>query len=176
MNKIVLPMALIALILSVFTLLKYHTGSEVAYVDINKLMEGYQRTQTERESFNKKVSLLKANVDSLMVEWQNELASYEKERLSMGKKELVLKQELLKGKQKKLNDYQQIIQNQIQEENQKITQTIINDINDYVAQFGERNNCRIILGAQGSGNIMYANEATDLTETVLAGLNQQYGK
>lgn len=171
MNKIVFAMALIALVFSSYTLFKQNANSDVAYVDINKLMEGYHKTQTERDSFNKKVATLKANVDSLVGEWQNELISYEKERLSLSKNELELKQEILKGKQQKLNDYQQAIQNQIQEENQKITQTIINDINDYVAEYGKKNGYKLILGAKGDGNVMYAEKLSDLTETVLAELN-----
>jgi len=106
-----------------------------------------------------------------MGDWQNELLSFEKERLSMTTKELEQKQQSLKGKQQKLNDYQRAIQNQIQKEDQKITQTIINDINDYVTEFGKRNDYKIILGAKGDGNVMYAEEVSDLTEIVLAELN-----
>ncbi|MEN1784860.1 MAG: OmpH family outer membrane protein, partial [Bacteroidota bacterium] len=77
-------------------------------------------------------------------------------------------------KQQQLNNYQQAIQKQIQEEDQKMTQTVINDINAYVKEYGKREGHRIIFGARGSGSIMYAEEAANLTETVLAGLNAQY--
>ncbi|WP_420603224.1 OmpH family outer membrane protein [Flagellimonas sp.] len=174
MNKLPLYISILALIAGCATFFLSLSKSELVYVDINKLIEGYERTKTEREAFNKKANTLKANVDSLMVDWQNELKTYEKERLSMTKKELDLKQELLQGKQQQINNYQQATQKQIKEEDQKMTQTIINDINDYVKEYGKKEGYRIIFGAKGSGNIMYAEDVSDLTQTILEGLNAEY--
>ncbi|NER12985.1 OmpH family outer membrane protein [Leptobacterium flavescens] len=174
MNKLALPLALIALIGSVFSFFYFQSQSELVYVDVNKLLEGYDRTKVEQEAFNKKATTLKANVDSLIVDWQNQLKKYEKERASMSKKEKELQQELLNGKQQQINNYQQAVQRQIQEEDQKMTQTVINDINDYVKEYGKNNGFKIIFGAGGNGNIMYAHEASDLTREVLEGLNKSY--
>ena len=84
------------------------------YVDVNKLLDGYKRTKIVRAQFEEKAKTLNANVDSLLVDWQNELKIYEKERSKMSKKELELKQELLGNKQQQINNYQQAIQKQIQ--------------------------------------------------------------
>ncbi|WP_339141955.1 OmpH family outer membrane protein [Croceitalea sp. MTPC5] len=174
MNKLALPISILALLASVFLFFYSQSKSDLVYVDINKLVEGYDRTAKEREAFDKKTTTLKANVDSLMVNWQNELKTYEKERSSMTKKELKLKQELLQNKQQQINNYQQAIQKQIQEEDQKMTQTVINDINDYVKDYGKQKGYTIIFGASGSGNIMYAGDASDLTPIILEGLNADY--
>jgi len=174
MNKLSFPLALIALILSVFSFFYFQSSSDQVYVDVNNLMEGYERTKIVRTEFETKAKTLNANVDSLMVDWQNELKLYEKERSKMSKKELELKQELLGNKQQQINNYQQAIQKQIQEEDKKATQTIINDINDYVKEYGKRKGYKIIFGASGSGNVMYADEEADLTEDVLKGLNTEF--
>ncbi len=174
MTKLALPISILALIASIFSFFYFQSKSELVYVDINKLLEGYKRTKVEREAFNKKATTLKANVDSLMTDWQKELKTYEKERASMSKKELSLKQELLGNKQQQINNYQQAIQKQIQEEDQKVTQTVINDINDYVKEYGKKKGYPIIFGAGGNGNIMYAEEASDLTNDVLTALNASY--
>jgi len=55
-----------------------------------------------------------------------------------------------------------------------MTQTVINDINDFVKDYGKNHGYPIIFGAGGNGNIMYAEEASDLTGEVLEGLNAQY--
>lgn len=174
MNKLSFPLALIALILSVFSFFYFQTTSKLVYVDVNKLLEGYKRTKVVRVQFEEKVKTLNANVDSLMTDWQKELKTYEKERSKMTKKELELKQELLGNKQQQINNYQQAIQKQIQEEDKKTTQTVINDINDYVKEYGKEHGYKIIFGASGSGNIMYAGEGTDLTQDVLEGLNAEF--
>ena len=174
LNKLVTPMAILALLVSTGAIIMSFTNSDLVYVDVNKLLEGYNRTKIDREAFNKKASAMKANVDSLMTDWQNELKTYEKERASMTKKELELKQQLLQNKQQQIGNYQQAIQKQIQEEDQKMTQTVINDINGFITDYGKENGYKIILGAKGDGNIMYAQEASDLTQTILDELNRQY--
>ncbi|MDC8005223.1 OmpH family outer membrane protein [Aureisphaera galaxeae] len=174
MKKLAFPLALVALLISAVSLFDFGSNSELVYVDVNKLMEGYERTEVERSLFEKKAQKLQANVDSLIGNWQEELKAYEKDRASMSKKELELKQELLANKQQQIGNYQQAIQQQIQEEDQKATQTVINDINDYIKEYGEKNGHKIIFGASGTGNIMYADSMTDLTEDVLAGLNEEY--
>jgi outer membrane protein len=176
MKKSPFYLALIAVVISSFSLYKSFSGSELVYVDVNKLIEGYKRTKIAKEEFEMKATLMKSNVDSLITEWQKELQIYEKERSSLSAKELELKQELLGNKQQQINSYQEAIQKQIQEEDKKTTQTVINDINDYVKEYGKKKGYKIIFGASGGGNIMYADESTDLTEEVLKGLNSQYDK
>lgn len=174
MNKLAVSLAVLALVASVASYFLLQSNSDLVYVDVNKLLDGYSRTKVERKAFDKKTNVLKANVDSLLTDWQSELKVYEKERASMSKKEVELKQQLLNNKQQQLNNYQQAIQKQIQEEDQKMTQTVINDINAYVKDYGKNNGYPIIFGAGGNGNIMYAADASDLTEEVLTGLNNQY--
>lgn len=175
-NKVLLYVASIALLLSLLAIYFSRTSSELVYVDVNKLMEGYKRTKVEKEAFEKKATTMKGNIDSLVTGWQKELQAYEKERASMTPKELELKQELLSNKQQQINGYQEAIQKQIQEEDKKVTQTVINDINDYVKEYGKSKGYKIIFGATGGGNIMYAAENADLTEKVLKGLNAEYDK
>lgn len=174
MNKVSLPLAIIAILISLFTFFYLQSKSELVYVDVNRLMDGYKRTKVERAKFEEKAKGLQANVDSLIGGWQNELKVYEKERSSMSSKEIELKQELLSNKQQQIGSYQQAIQKQIQDEDQKASQTIINDINDYVKEYGKIHNHKIIFGASGSGTIMYADESTDLTIVILEGLNKEY--
>jgi outer membrane protein len=164
-----------AILLALVSFYFSRTSSELVYVDVNKLMDGYKRTKIAKADFEKKASVMKGNVDSLITGWQKELQAYEKERASLSPKELKLKQELLNNKQQQLNGYQEAIQKKIQEEDKKVTQTVINDINDYVKEYGKNHGYKIIFGASGGGNIMYASDATDLTQDILKGLNDEFG-
>lgn len=175
MKHIQTIVSVLAILLASIALYFAKSSSQLVYVDVNKLIEGYKRTKIAKAEFEKKAGTMKANVDSLVTGWQKELQQYEKERASMTAKELKLKQELLANKQQQINGYQEAIQKQIQEEDKKVTQTVINDINDYVKEYGKKQGYKIIFGASGGGNIMYAEESTDLTEEVLKGLNAEYG-
>lgn len=173
-EKGILFTSLLAIILSVVSIYFSRTSSELVYVDVNKLIEGYKRTKVAKAEFDKKAATMKTNIDSLVAGWQKELQAYEKERASLSPKELQLKQELLGNKQQQINGYQEAVQKQIQEEDKKVTQTVINDINDYVKEYGKNKGYKIIFGASGGGNIMYAEESTDLTAEILKGLNAEY--
>lgn len=168
--------AIAAVVLSVVAIYMAKSSSQLVYVDVNKLIQGYSRTKIAKAEFDKKANVMKANIDSLVGNWQKELKNYEKERASLPPKELKLKQELLGNKQQQINGYQEAIQKKIQEEDKKMTQTVINDINDYIKEYGKKHNYKIIFGASGGGNIMYADESSDLTEEVLKGLNEEYDK
>jgi outer membrane protein len=174
MKKITLLTAFVALVLAAVSFYYSQKSSEQVYVDVNKLLDGYKRTKVVRAEFEVKAKTLTANVDSLVTGWQKELKDYEKNRSKYSKKELELKQELLSNKQQQINNYQQAIQKQVQEEDKKATQTVINDINDFVKEYGKKKGYKIIFGASGSGNIMYADESSDLTPFVLEGLNKEF--
>tara|TARA_R110002051_G_scaffold2660_1_gene14297 strand:+ start:39028 stop:39561 length:534 start_codon:yes stop_codon:yes gene_type:complete len=174
MKKISLPLAVLAIIISILSFFFNKNSSELVYVDVNKLLDGYKRTKIVRTEFEAKAKTLKSNVDSLVTGWQNELKDYEKNRSKYSKKELALKEELLGNKQQQISNYQQAITKQVQEEDKKSTQTVINDINGFVKEFGKRKGYKIIFGASGSGNIMYADETSDLTSIVLEGLNKEF--
>jgi outer membrane protein len=171
-----LAICIVAIVLSCIAMYFAKSSSELVYVDVNKLIEGYSRTKVAKAEFEKKAATMKGNIDSLVTNWQKELQGYEKERASLSSKELQLKQELLSNKQQQVNGYQEAVQKQIQEEDKKTTQTVINDINDYIKEFGKRKGYKIIFGASGGGNIMYASEESDLTDEVLKGLNAEYDK
>lgn len=174
MNKLPIYISIIAIVIAIFSVVSTKNASEQVYVDVNKLLEGYKKTAVVRAEFQKKAAAMKSNVDTLLVQWKEELKTYEKERANMTKKELRLKQELLSNKQEQLRNYQEAVQKQLKEEDEKNTQTVINDINSYVTEYGKKHNFRIIFGASGSGNIMYAEEGADLTAEVLEGMNADY--
>ena len=176
MKQISFYASISAILISLISVYYAKSSSELVYVDVNKLITGYSKTKVAKAEFEKKATLMKANVDSLITNWQNELKDYEKERTSLSPSELKLKQELLGSKEQQINGYQEAVQKKIQEEDKKVTQTVINDINDYIKQYGKDNNYKIIFGASGGGNIMYADESTDLTEEILKGLNAEYEK
>ena len=175
MKRIPIVLSIVAILLAAISFYFSKSSSQLVYVDVNKLLEGYSRTKIAKAEFDKKANTMKGNVDSLVSGWQKELKDYEKQRSSMTANELKLKQELLQNKQQQLNGYQEAIQKQIQEEDKKVTQTVINDINGYVKEYGKKHGYKIIFGASGGGNIMYAEDSADLTKDVLKGLNAEYG-
>lgn len=149
---------------------------DVVYIDVNVLMADYEGMKDAKKEFEAKSKIWQANVDSLISDFQNELKVYEKERSGMTKKENELKQELLRNKQQQVGNYQQAIQRQSEEEDAKLSGEVVNEVNAYIKAYGENHHYKIIIGANSSGNVLYAQEGVDITQDVLKGLNEAYVK
>lgn len=157
--------------------LYFMKGKEsIAYVDSAKLMNGYQAMIDARKDYQKKATSWQANVDTLVAEVQTAIKKHEREVASMSVKERELSEEVLRGKQRQLNEYQQAMQAKSQEEDRKMSQTVIDQANSFLERYGKNHSYRIIFAATPSGNIVYAQEGMDITEEVLKALNQEYGK
>ncbi|SKB98663.1 outer membrane protein [Salegentibacter salinarum] len=176
MNKLSIPLSFIAIVISLSAFFYLSPKEELVYVDVNRLLNGYDRTAIEKQKFEIKTNKLKSDMDSLNVSWQQDLQAYEKDRISLSEKELEMKKEALTSKQQQVNNYQRAVQQQLQEEDKKMTQTVLNDINDFVKGYGEEHGYQLIFGATGSGNVMYAHGSSDLTEEVLEALNKDFEK
>jgi outer membrane protein len=57
---------------------------------------------------------------------------------------------------------------------EQFTTKIRKQLNQYVTDYGKENNCDYILGAEGSGALMYAKDNDDVTKEVLVYINNKY--
>ncbi len=62
----------------------------------------------------------------------------------------------------------------LDEENQKLTNGAINQINSLMESYAVAKGYKMVLGSTSSGNIMYAENVLDVTEDAISYLNNQY--
>lgn len=156
--------------------LHFSTNQKIVYIDSNQLLNGYHGMQEARAEFQKKASVWQANVDTLMNEVQTSIMDYEKESQKMTAKEKELSKELIRTKQRQLQDYQAAMRDKSAQEDQLVTERVLTTINSFLTAYGKKNNYKVIFGATASGNIIYAEEAINITDEVLDMLNAQYQK
>lgn len=146
---------------------------KIAYVDSAKLINGYQGMIDARQVYQKKVTGWQANIDTLTKEVQQRLGAYEKDSPKMSGKERDLSRELIRTKEQQLREYSEAMNAQAQQEDSKMTAEVISQMNAFIKKYGEANRYTIIFAAT-NGNVVYANDAIDLTNEVLEGLNKEY--
>jgi outer membrane protein len=163
----------IILLTGIISLVGFHLlkKEKIAYVEVGKLMQEYKGMKDARAEFGKKSAQWQANTDTLIAQFQEELKSYEKERSRMTNKEKELKEELLRNKQMQINQYQEAIKLKAKDEEQLLTQTAVNAINDFIKEYGKKHGYKYIIGATGQGNLLYANEGNNITDKIIIGLN-----
>ena len=160
---------------SVFLLYFFTEGQqEFVYIDSQQLLSEYKGMQAARQEYQQKTAGWQANIDTLMKEVQVAIMDYEKESPKMTQKEQELSRELIKTKQQQLKDYQYAIKNKSAQEDQAITQRVLTTINAFLTDYGKQHHYTIIFGATTAGNIIYAKDAVNITEEVIALLNAQY--
>ncbi|MTI19718.1 OmpH family outer membrane protein [Fulvivirga sp. RKSG066] len=157
-----------------FLYYEHYSSQRTVYIESGRLINGYQGMIDARKVYQQKANQWKANVDTLANEVQNSIKAYEKESTTMTKKERELSRELIQSKQKQLADYQRAIQEKAGQEDGQMTQQVLEEVNAFIKQYGEKHNYRIIFAATEYGNIAYAEDGLDITDEVLEGLNKQY--
>jgi len=56
----------------------------------------------------------------------------------------------------------------------EMTQSVLNQVNSFVEQYGKEKGYDIVFGTTNSGNLLYAKESMDITKEVLEALNANY--
>jgi outer membrane protein len=137
------------------------TNEHIFYVNPTKILQGYHGAQAQHELFQAKARDWQLRIDSLGTELQALRTAPPATRAA---------------KEQQLGQYREAIQQRAQQENQRLTQAVLAEINAYLKQYGKQKGYTFILGATESGNIVYAADEADVTDDVLKGLNDQYDR
>lgn len=149
-------------------------SDKIAYVDSAKILNDYKGSAEAKKAYESKAKVWQANIDTLTSEVKTAIGKYEKSIATMSKKEQELSKQLIQTKQRQLADYQHGIQENAKQEDGKLTQSIVAQINAYLTKYGKAHNYKLILIANQSGTIAYAREGLDITADVIDGLNKEY--
>lgn len=176
-NLVKISLLLSALSLfGILALLAFQFSSEpkMAYIQSDILLDKYKGMVEAREGFKVKADSWQANIDTLKVEFETSMKAFEKELASLNKAERAKKEQALRKKQEDLMRYTDAISKQAEQEDQKITQGVLTQVNSFIEVYGKNEGYDVIFGANGSGNIVYGTETIDITNEVLMALNKDY--
>lgn len=147
---------------------------ETVYIDVGILMQKYDGMLAIRNQIEEERKGIMAQADSVVAEWEHELKAYEKERHSLTAKETKAKEELLKHKQLQISKYHEMLQQKAAGLEDELAAPVLDDIDNFISEYGKKKGYRFILGANSTGNIIYANERADITDEILSLLNERY--
>lgn len=158
----------------VLFVLHFDSIDSVVYVDSQRLVMGYKGMTVARQEFEVKVTGWKSNLDTLNSEVENSIKDYERKRSGLTAKERQLTEELIRSKQQQFVNYQQVVQEKIQKEDEELSRKVMDKVNEYMKKYGRQKGYKIILAATQYGNIVYAEDMIDVTDEVMKGLNDEY--
>lgn len=163
--------AVSALVLSAFL---YYTQPRIAYVHNSRLLSEYNGVKEGKRMYEEKAASLKSNLDTLEKEINDRIRNYQSEYNSLSVKESELAQDIIKRKQQDYFTYKAAVEEQVKEEDAKISEAVMNQIDSYIIEFARKNGYDYVFGVSSGGNLFFAEEGSDVTDAVLEGLNKKY--
>lgn len=173
--NIILGVSIVAVILAGLSFyFQQNSQLKVAYVNSQYLITNYEGFREATKAYQQKTVQWQANIDTLAKELNTRIKQYESEKSRLSASEKKLNEELINTKKQQLTQYQQGIRQKAQQEDQQMTGALVEEINAFLKDYGQKKGYKFIFGATDIGNIVYASEAYDLTEEVLMAMNKQY--
>ena len=83
-------------------------------------------------------------------------------------------EEDLGKKQQNLQMYQQTLSQQLMDEEAKLNRDLYERVTAYLKKYGEEKGLQVVLKFDPSSDVLYGGKALDITDDVIAGLNEDY--
>ncbi|MBL1214651.1 MAG: OmpH family outer membrane protein [Ignavibacteriae bacterium] len=160
--------ALVIIYAAIVGTLNFINAPKVGYIDSSILMEKFPSAITARAELNTKAEEWQANTKTL----EDELNMMNKEILEespkWNKKTMAAKQDEFKKKQMEYARYSKAIQKKAAELENELFQPVFTELNNKIKEFGDNQGYEIIFGTLTGGNILFAEEGSNLTDDFLS--------
>lgn len=157
-NILLYSVSVIALLLCIGYSKLMFEHKDVAFIDIGKLVAGYQMKKDLDQVALKDMSRIKAVTDSLKMV----------KKIAGPNATPQLDSQLMYA--------QYAFEQYYQRSNQNISQKIWERLNPLLEQYGKEKKLYLLIGANGAGTLLYGDKKADRTEELLQYLNNKYEK
>lgn len=148
----------------------------IVYVQMAKLVEGYQGAKDARRSFEAKAKGWQSQNQALETGFRSAVEQYQKTAASLTPEQRAAAEQQLQQQQQRGAVEQQKIQAQAQEADAKLTQQVLESVSKKMEAYGKTHGYKLILTATPSGAVAYGQTGLDVTAPVLNYLNANYKK
>ena len=136
---------------------------KIGYVRVGVIMEKYQGMVEATQQYETDIKIAQANMDTV----RSRYVAFRQNHPSEAQ---------IRQADQEMNAYQQKFGDDLNKRRAALSKPVIDKINAYISDYGKSHNYKVILGATAEGNLLYAQESEDLTQTILDDLNAIYLK
>lgn len=137
-----------------------------------------QRALNESDAGRKAKEEFKVQVDKLQADLAKQKSDIEKIKEDVEKKGMVLKEDerknIEKDYQRRLRDFQRTYkdsQAELQQKDGELTNQILRDLQEVIAEYGAKSNYTLIFEASNTGAVLYNSRAVDVTDKIIEAYN-----
>jgi len=147
------------------------TRPSVAYIDSARLMRQYDGAIAVRQQLQDKQREWRGNVQTLRAE--TSALGEQLTQASLSPQDIEATRDSLQASQRRLARYQRAVEQKAQSMQKELMQPVYDQLNADLRRFGKQNGYDLIFGTVSGGNILYAKEATDITDAFLASIGNE---
>ncbi len=152
----------------------YLKKPKLGFVYNNRILNEYNGVKEGKKLYAEKAEMMTANLDTLGKEIDQMIGKYQQEVSKLSTKEKELTEQIIKRRQSEYFNYKKVIEEKTQEEDKKITEAVLKQIDSFIAEYAKNKGYDYIFGSSDAGSLFFASEKEDLTDEILKGLNGTY--
>ena len=144
----------------------------IAYINSDSLLNQYSYYEEVSTQLEERRAKLQQEYTRRAEGLQKQIEDYQRtvNNLTMAQAQAV--EEDLGRKRQNLLQYQETIRQELMQEESTITQELYEKVAAFLKEYGEENNLQVVLTYSAGSGLLYANEGLDITDKVVAGLNE----
>lgn len=147
---------------------------KVAYVLTDSLIAKYDYFKEKSGEITEKGKKFEGELGNRARGFEQEVSNFEQTANSMTPNQARAKQEELVKKERNLMTYRDNLMQELSTDESKLYSDVYDQIQDFMAEYAQQNDLELILSYTRGGAVWYSKKALDVTDDVLAGLNQKY--
>lgn len=150
---------------------------KIAYVEIDSLLTKYRYWNDLNELMIQKEENIRTTLNEKAKELEKEMREFQRklENNGFASRERAEQEKLrLAQKQRDLQQLQEKLANDLQTENQKNSLQLRDSINSFLKIYNKDKGYSLIISNTGFDNLLYADQAFNITSEIVEGLNARY--
>lgn len=147
---------------------------KIAYVNSDTLLANYDYFKDKQAALEKKATQLQSEYENRAKGLQSEISTFQRTAGQMTINQAKAAEEDLRKKQQNLMQYQQNLSSQLMQEESKVNEELYQNVSEYLKELGKNKDFEVVLTYTKGSGVLYADDSLDITQQVLADLNERY--
>lgn len=156
------------------TIARENVDLDIAYINSDSLLKKYEYVTELTGKLEGTRAKLEKEYENRAKGLQSEVDTYRRTMGNMTISQAKAIEEDLMRKQQNLMQYQDQLTQQLMQEEAKVQEQIYQDLAGYLNNYGKTNNLQLVLTYQKGSGVLFANDSLNITDQVVAGLNDLY--
>lgn len=167
-----ISLLVICTVLCYFTFVAKDKG-KIAFVRSQTVLEKYHAMDEAKSVYEKKIQDWQEPLETLQKRYDEISSELKDTKEGEGKNKLIAEASRIEYS---LGEQQKALEEKAKTENERLTRGVLDQVNSFIKEYAEKNGYQIVFGVTLSGNILYGNDAIDITSEIIDGLNKAYKK